>query len=78
MLITKYPRQPAAFINVIAEEGTKEEAVQFLQETWDELCFVRQQLCNLRLEVHDYNEKLLRKFGPILPTKGRPNHDVSN
>jgi len=29
---------PAAFINVIAEEGTKAEAVKYLQETWNELC----------------------------------------
>lgn len=28
----------AAFINAIAEEGTKAEAVEFLQQTWDELC----------------------------------------
>jgi hypothetical protein len=30
-------RYPAAFINAIAEEGTKEEAIFYLQETWDEL-----------------------------------------
>lgn len=28
---------PAAFINVIAEDGSKEEAVEHLQITWDEL-----------------------------------------
>jgi Holliday junction resolvasome RuvABC DNA-binding subunit len=28
---------PAAFINVIAEEGTKEDAVQHLQQTWNNL-----------------------------------------
>lgn len=28
---------PAAFINSIAEEGTKEEAVNYLQSTWNEL-----------------------------------------
>ena len=28
---------PAAFINAIAEEGTKAEAVQYLQGAWDEL-----------------------------------------
>jgi prefoldin subunit 5 len=27
----------AAFINAIAEEGTKDEAVEWLQKTWDEL-----------------------------------------
>lgn len=40
----KYPRCPAAFINVIAEEGDKEEAITWLQKIWDELCFVRNQL----------------------------------
>ena len=30
-------RHPAAFINAIAEEGTKAEAIKYLQETWDEL-----------------------------------------
>lgn len=31
----------AAFINVIAEEGTKAEAIEYLQKTWDELCELR-------------------------------------
>jgi hypothetical protein len=35
------PRHPAAHINVIAEEGTKDEAVLYLQKTWDELCELR-------------------------------------
>lgn len=30
-------RRPAAFINSIMEEGDKEEAVKYLQETWSEL-----------------------------------------
>lgn len=28
---------PAAFINSIADEGSKAEAIKYLQETWDEL-----------------------------------------
>lgn len=36
-----YPHQPAAFINAIAEEGTKAEAVKFLQEQWNECCALR-------------------------------------
>lgn len=28
---------PAAFINAIAEEGSKADAIEHLQETWDEL-----------------------------------------
>jgi NTP pyrophosphatase (non-canonical NTP hydrolase) len=39
--MTDYPRRNAAFINAIAEEGTKAEAVEWLQKTWDELCAVR-------------------------------------
>lgn len=38
------PHHPAAFINVIAEEGTKEEAVRYLQETWNELCEMRRKV----------------------------------
>lgn len=34
-------RHPAAFINAIADEGTKSEAVEWLQRTWDELCDLR-------------------------------------
>lgn len=42
-----YPRRPAAFINVIADEGSKAEAVEWLQKIWDELCYVRQELKTL-------------------------------
>lgn len=34
----------AAFINNISDEGTKAEAVRFLQETWDELQSLRMAL----------------------------------
>ena len=34
-------KHPAAFINVIAEDGTKAEAIEYLQETWDDLCEAR-------------------------------------
>jgi len=36
-----YQHCPAAFINAIAEEGTKAEAVEWLQKTWDECCALR-------------------------------------
>lgn len=42
----EYPHSPAAFINVIAESGTKEEAVKYLQETWNELVWLRAQRVN--------------------------------
>lgn len=42
------PKQfPAAFINVIAEEGTKEDAVQHLQETWNQFMCLQTALVGL-------------------------------
>ena len=37
-MATSHPHVPAAFINAIAEEGTKAEAIEYLQKTWNELC----------------------------------------
>lgn len=37
----KYPHVPAAFINAIADEGTKNSAIEYLQKTWNELCAMR-------------------------------------
>ena len=37
-------KHPAAFINEIADEGTRDEAILHLQETWDELCETKSQL----------------------------------
>lgn len=42
-----YPHVPAAFINAIAEEGTKEEAIEWLQKEWNENCFLRDRLRKL-------------------------------
>lgn len=44
----KPPRVPAAFINAIADEGTKEEAIKYLQEVWDERCLLKDELAELR------------------------------
>ena len=38
-----FPHVQAAFINALAEEGTREELVTYLQKTWNELCFVKAQ-----------------------------------
>ncbi len=35
------PHVSAAFINALAEEGTKDEAVQWLQKTWNDNCALR-------------------------------------
>jgi hypothetical protein len=36
-----YPQVTATFINAIAEEGTKAEAVEWLQKQWNETCALR-------------------------------------
>ena len=40
----EYPHVPAAFINAIADEGTKKEAIEWLQKTWNEACWLRSAL----------------------------------
>lgn len=45
---TKAPHRPAAFINAIAEEGDKAEAVKYLQEQWNENCQLREQLAQYK------------------------------
>lgn len=57
---SKYPHHPAAFINTIADEGSKAEAINFLQLTWDELCFIRS-----KLEVAEWALEELRMPGLI-------------
>jgi hypothetical protein len=44
----EYPHVPAAYINAIADEGTKAEAIEWLQKTWNELCWVRAYALSLR------------------------------
>lgn len=39
-----YGHTPAAFINAIREEGTKEEACDWLQKLWNENCWMRARL----------------------------------
>jgi len=41
------PHSPAAFINVIAEEGTKAEAIEYLQKEWNENCSLRRERVEL-------------------------------
>lgn len=43
-------RHNAAFINAIGEEGTRAEAIEWLQRTWDECCDLRKQLRDLGFE----------------------------
>ena len=48
----KYPHVNAAFINAIIksirEEGTKQEACDYLQEQWNEVCVLRDEIRHLR------------------------------
>ena len=47
---------PAAFINAIAEEGTKAEAIKYLQETWNELCDLKEILTEIYISAGTYAE----------------------
>lgn len=58
---------PAAFINAIAEEGTKDEAIEWLQKTWNECCELREQLKIYR----DYAEKMGKILTPDEQTTTR-------
>lgn len=49
-------KHPAAFINIIADEGNKKEAVRYLQETWDELMNVQLALIKLGFTRDQFNE----------------------
>ena len=51
---------PAAFINAIAEEGTKAEAVEWLQKLWNENCALREE-CAKAAETFDYDIPLNRR-----------------
>lgn len=42
------PHVPAAFINAIAEEGSKAEAIEYLQKEWNENCQLRRSLARTR------------------------------
>ena len=48
-----HPHVPAAFINNIADEGTKAEAVAYLQKQWNETCALRAALKDLYGWVSD-------------------------
>lgn len=53
--MTDYPHVPAAFINAIAEEGTKDEAIAWLQKQWNETCALR----NALRKIAEYNCQIL-------------------
>lgn len=51
--MTDYPYVPAAFINAIAEEGTKQEAVEWLQKLWNQNCALRAKIKQMEDDVYD-------------------------
>jgi len=48
------PHTPAAFINSIAEEGSKKEAVEWLQKTWNDRCHLERENEALRKKLFYY------------------------
>lgn len=49
--LTEYPHVNAAFINAIAEEGTKAEAITWLQKLWNENCALRKDIAARKTAV---------------------------
>lgn len=58
----------AAFINAIAEEGTKAEAIEWLQNVWDENCEMRKQALAQKNIIHDQAVEITR----LLSIQERP------
>lgn len=52
--MSDFPHVPAAFINAIAEEGTKAEAVEALQQQWNENCVLRGKLAGAEAVCDSY------------------------
>lgn len=65
---------PAAFINAIADEGTKAEAVQYLQKTWNELCEARKTIKRLEAQV----VSVCDVDGPPVFRQGVPTHEMED
>ena len=60
------PRSPAAFINAIAgEEGTKKEAVEWLQKTWDEKCQLEHELASAKEELKE-QKRLTEQLSDVM------------
>ena len=62
--MTEYSYVRAAFINAIAEEGTKEEAVSYLQKQWNENCALRAETERLTAS----NAALIRERSSMIHT----------
>ena len=60
------PHVPAAFINAIAEGGTKAEAVQWLQKEWNEHCRTKEALAQSQAECAELRGYLTGSNGEFL------------
>ena len=49
--MSDYPHVQAAFINAIREEGTKQEACDWLQKQWNECCALQKEIEDLKISV---------------------------
>lgn len=63
---------PAAFINAIAEEGSKAEAVSFLQKTWNENCELEAKLRRYRSAMENVCFELEEDFDTVDGSDGQP------
>ena len=57
---TDAPHYQAAFINAIAEEGTKQEAIAWLQQIWNERCQLERELAAAVKRIADKHKTNLR------------------
>lgn len=75
--VSETPHVPAAFINAIAEEGDMDEAVHYLQKTWNEACALKSQNDRLRSDLATARKALeeidrhLNNFGYLPSMKAR-------
>lgn len=54
--MAKSKQYPAAFINVIAEEGSKGDAIEHLQQTWNQLMSLQSALIGLGFTKGQINQ----------------------
>jgi hypothetical protein len=79
----KSPHVPAAFINAIADEGTKAEAIQYLQETWNDYCAIKRELAASGETVATLREELaearacIRDFAVIAGLHDKPDATIT-
>jgi len=56
-----FPHHPAAFINAIREDGTKDEACEWLQKIWNERCSIAAERDALKAKQEQARADALRE-----------------